>query len=218
MTPVPAKPPIYNYLLQSSSFFKIFLQSFHLSSRMKKVVFIGDTQVGKTSIINYYLNKNETIRPTVGANSITANVLVDGKKTILNIWDTAGQEEFKCLVPMYAKGASRAVIVIDVSNPISFESLQNWIDSARNDFLIPKIICAANKIDLEYDDNQIKKIESDLYDQRILLFRVSAKTGANITELFYDIAQNDEEEVQPNVQKVEFKEPDAFRGKKHSCC
>ena len=190
-----------------------------MSAHINKVVFVGDTRVGKTSIINSYLEKNETIRPTVGANSITANVNINGKKTVLNIWDTAGQEEFKCLVPMYARGAQIAVIVFDVSNPDTYDTLQSWIDSSRNEYLIPKILCAANKIDLEYNEDAIKKIEASLYEQKIPLFKVSAKNGSFIDELFYEIGQEEQEEVTPMVQTVvEFKEPVAFREKKKKCC
>ena len=186
-----------------------------------KLIVLGDSGVGKTSLVIRQTRGqfSYSMAPTIGASHMKTVIPIDDYDVELKIWDTAGQEQFASLVPMYARGAQIAVIVFDVSNPDTYDTLQSWIDSSRNEYLIPKILCAANKIDLEYNEDAIKKIEASLYEQKIPLFKVSAKNGSFIDELFYEIGQEEQEEVTPMVQTVvEFKEPVAFREKKKKCC
>ena len=66
-----------------------------------KVVLLGDSNVGKTSILNYYIDKGDLSKsPTIGASSRSKEVLFDGKRFNLDIWDTAGSESYRDLVPM----------------------------------------------------------------------------------------------------------------------
>lgn len=152
-----------------------------------KVVLVGDTQVGKTSIVNAYARKTEKTVPTIGANSFSFAVKLNDSVVNLSVWDTAGQEEFKCLVPMYAWGAQVAVVVFDLSNKDSFNSVNGWIESVVEDYAIPNIIVVGNKVDLEsFCDYQNLVIEYK--DKDIEFLQTSAVTGAGIDTLFYSIA------------------------------
>ena len=93
-----------------------------------KVIFLGDTNVGKTSIINVFNNKkyNTISDPTIGA--IFSSKVIEYKKIkyTLEIWDTAGQERFRSMVPLYFKNTNIVVIVFDITSINSFYGAINW--------------------------------------------------------------------------------------------
>lgn len=92
-----------------------------------KLVLLGETFTGKTSLVlrfaeGYY--KESARNPTVGAFFVTKRLTVQGMTAKIQIWDTAGQEQFKKLAPMYYKSAAAAIICYDVTSPKSFETLE----------------------------------------------------------------------------------------------
>lgn len=94
----------------------------------RKVVFIGDSQVGKTSIINYKTEYQmmDRIQPTIGNNSQDIKIEIDSKEVKLQVWDTAGQEVFRSLVSVYLRGAQAAIIVYDLTREETFSLLNDW--------------------------------------------------------------------------------------------
>ena len=120
-------------------------------SSLYRVLMIGDTLVGKTSIVNklIYDTFNEKELPTIG--SMFALYSNDSNSSCANmqIWDTAGQEKFKSLTPIYFQNADAGVFVFDMSQPETFDHLESWIElfteAVIND---PIIIIVGNKIDL----------------------------------------------------------------------
>ena len=102
------------------------------SKSFQKVVMLGDTNVGKTSLVlrfaeGYYRENSRS--PTVGAFFITKRVQTEkGITCKVQIWDTAGQSQFRKMAPMYYKTAAAAIICYDVSNPSSFECVKGWLD------------------------------------------------------------------------------------------
>ena len=94
----------------------------------QQVVMLGDTFTGKTSLVlrfaeGYY--RDSARNPTVGAFFITKKLTVSSGTTAkIQIWDTAGQEQFKRLAPMYYKNAAAAIVCYDVTSPKSFETLE----------------------------------------------------------------------------------------------
>ncbi|KFG46412.1 GTPase RAB7, partial [Toxoplasma gondii GAB2-2007-GAL-DOM2] len=99
-----------------------------------KVIILGDSGVGKTSLMNQYVNKkfSNQYKATIGADFLTKDVVIDDKEVTVQIWDTAGQERFQSLGVAFYRGADCCVLVFDVTNPKSFESLQSW----KEEFLI----------------------------------------------------------------------------------
>ena len=94
-----------------------------------------------------------TQRPTIGIDFISQNIFLEEKTIRLQLWDTAGQERFRALIPNYIRDSSVAVIVYDVSNRVSFASVQKWIDDVKNQRGEGVIIALlANKIDVEERD------------------------------------------------------------------
>lgn len=93
-----------------------------------KIVFLGDSGVGKTTILGRYIHRNfeQFTQPTVGT-MFFCKKLVKGDKTYeLQIWDTAGQEKFRSITPIYFRDAHGVILVCDVTNPSSFNSLREW--------------------------------------------------------------------------------------------
>lgn len=90
-----------------------------------KLVIIGDSGVGKTSLIQMFEHNkfNQSFKPTIGADFSNKEITLDDRIVTLQIWDTAGQERFQSLGSAFYRGADCCVLVYDVTNPMSFENL-----------------------------------------------------------------------------------------------
>lgn len=93
-----------------------------------KVVVIGDSFVGKTSLIQMFEHSRftEHFKPTIGADFSNKEISLEDGVVILQIWDTAGQERFQSLSSAFYRGADCCCLVYDVTNPASFEHLLDW--------------------------------------------------------------------------------------------
>lgn len=163
-----------------------------------KLVILGDTGVGKTSIaVRFVRNAFRTFETTTGGTFLTQKAKLGGdSKAVVkfNIWDTAGQERFRSVAPLYYKGATAAIVVYDVTDPFSFLSAQSWIEelSERGDSGIV-VALAGNKTDLQNDPDQPTMTFEDADDYArengIIHIGTSAKTGKHVQELFVEIAR-----------------------------
>jgi Ras-related protein Rab-1A len=109
-----------------------------------KVILVGDAGVGKTSLIqSYQTNFTNSYLPTVGA--LSYHLMIDGVS--LNIWDTAGQEHYRSLVPVYLRGAEVAFLVFDLSSPETFDHLGDWL-LMLDEIESCRVIVVGNKSDL----------------------------------------------------------------------
>lgn len=153
-----------------------------------KVVFVGDTRVGKTSLIHSYLKQSIDVTSTLGATSTRIEVSVGNSTVVLIVWDTAGQETLRNLVPVYAKGSQAAVIVFDQAEPISYEHVAGWYDYIIQNVGEIVILLAANKSDLppKVDFNDVFQWAGD---HSVDVTRTSAKDGTNVEALFESIAE-----------------------------
>ena len=95
-----------------------------------KVVLIGESGVGKTSIISRYINNTfkSQLMSTPGANFVTKNVIMedDNQSIKFEIWDTAGQERYRSLAKVFYKNAAVCVLVYDITRKTSFNELKNY--------------------------------------------------------------------------------------------
>ncbi|GKT35190.1 Small GTPase like protein [Aduncisulcus paluster] len=159
---------------------------------MYKVVFLGDSLVGKTSLtLRFVQEVFRDVDTTVGAAFFTKTVVLEGsdKEVKLEIWDTAGQERYRSLTPMYYRSADCAIICYDITSQSSFSSAQQWVRELRlvtEDIIVT--LCGT-KVDLE-EDREVEFEESKRYaeDEGLILFETSAKTGENVYKLFQAIA------------------------------
>ena len=102
-----------------------------------KVVLIGESGVGKTSIIHRYINNvfNPGISSTGGANFTTKRMKFEEEKNTIKfeIWDTAGQERFRSLAKVFYKNAAICVLVYDITRKETFEELERfWVEEIKN--------------------------------------------------------------------------------------
>lgn len=153
-----------------------------------KVVFVGDSTVGKTSIIHRFLHLDEATTSTLGATTTRVDTQYENTPLIMNVWDTAGQDNFRNLVPIYAKGSQAAVIVFDQSKNESFAHVKDWYDYLNQHVQNLSIILAANKSDLhsEVDFNQVYQWAAE---HNIEMIKTSAKDGTNVEALFDTVAK-----------------------------
>ena len=164
-----------------------------------KVIILGDSGVGKTSLMNQYVNKkfSNQYKATIGADFLTKEVMVDDRLVTMQIWDTAGQERFQSLGVAFYRGADCCVLVYDVNVSKTFENLDCW----REEFLIqagPRdpdnfpFVVLGNKIDLEsqrvISQNRLKA----WCEQKggIPYYETSAKEAINVEQAFQTIAKN----------------------------
>jgi Ras-related protein Rab-7A len=125
-----------------------------------KVVAIGDSGVGKTSLIQMFehLKFTESFKPTIGADFSNKEITVNGRIVTLQIWDTAGQERYQSLGTAFYRGADCCLLVYDITNPQSFETLANWKQTflSKGMMTMPEtfpFIVVGNKLDMQ-DENR----------------------------------------------------------------
>lgn len=158
------------------------------SSPTVKVVLLGDSGVGKTSIVNRYTTGvvQLSVKPTIGAAFVTKEISVEGKDCELLIWDTAGQEVYRGLAPMYYRSAAIAIIVYDCIRPQTYQSVSYWIKELRmNVDKNTVIVVCANKIDREEPKNPESEVAQKFaFDNGALFIETSAISGIGIDRLF----------------------------------
>ena len=158
-----------------------------------KVVFLGEGRVGKTSIGKRWAQGKfeQGTRSTVAAGFFQKSVFVDSKTIDIQLLDTAGQEEYHSLAPIYYKDAHAAILVFSCTDQKSFERTQQWkkeLNLSRGDDI--KLFIVANKIDLS-KDRVVTTEQGENYARSINCpyFEVSAKSGQGIETLFNQVAQ-----------------------------
>lgn len=179
----------------------------------RKIVVLGNPNVGKTSIIQRYVHNEFKTRyyATLGFNIYTRYMDIAEKKVGLSIWDVGGQEAFKQFAFRYLVETDAAIFVADVSRPETIESLAAWDEKLAqvSNRKIPKIVLF-NKIDLSYDMDAIadEVIASGVCKEFNGIVFASAKTGQNVVDIFSMIAKMlttwDEEFGVPSKRKILF--------------
>uniref|UniRef100_A0A7S2D3W7 Ras-related protein Rab-1 n=1 Tax=Florenciella parvula TaxID=236787 RepID=A0A7S2D3W7_9STRA len=157
-----------------------------------KLLMIGDSGVGKTCLLLRYANDSfsPTFITTIGIDFKIKNIELDGKRIKLQIWDTAGQERFRTITTSYFRGAQGILLVYDVTDRGSFNSIRNWVGQIQQhaDVHVNKILIG-NKCDIE-DQRMVSKEEGEKlakeYD--IKFFETSAKQDFQVDSGFVTIA------------------------------
>jgi len=172
--------------------------STHKKKVLLKVIILGDSGVGKTSLMNQYVHKrfSNQYKATIGADFLTKEVMIDDKLVTLQIWDTAGQERFQSLGVAFYRGADSCVLVYDMTDAKSFDNLENWMDeflvhaSPKNPESFPFVVLG-NKADLA-KKRQVTSTKATTWCQSkgdIPHFETSAKEALNVEQAFQCIAQ-----------------------------
>ena len=152
-----------------------------------KIIFIGDAGVGKTTIISRIMDNpfNEVYEPSIGVDFMSKVIKYRGQNIKLQIWDTAGQEKYKGLIPSYVRNSSIVFLIYDISVKSSFDNIPNWITFIRSIENTTLVLCG-NKIDLE--KREVTKEEGEALAQKegIAFYEMSAKSGEGIKNMFYN--------------------------------
>ena len=157
-----------------------------------KYIIIGDAAVGKSNLLLRYTHGQfkPEYQLTIGVEFGAKNIQINNKIFRIQIWDTAGQENFRSITRAYYKNSVCALVVYDISSRDSFNNVSTWVEDCKNQS--PKTIFMAlvgNKSDLE-DKRAVSYEEGkDFADKNeMMFFETSAKTGVNVDEIFSQTA------------------------------
>ena len=158
-----------------------------------KILVVGESSVGKTNIIQRYVDSNYTflngIKATVGVGFSNKTYKINQDVVKMVIWDTAGQERYRSITRAYYKGSQGVLIVYDITNKASFDKIESWLsevkESASNDI---KYILVGNKCDL----NEIRKVSLEEAKEKAKtlncpLIETSVLNNTNVEKAFKDI-------------------------------
>jgi len=171
----------------------------HKKKVLLKVIILGDSGVGKTSLMNQYVHRrfSNQYKATIGADFLTKEVMIDDKLVTLQIWDTAGQERFQSLGVAFYRGADSCVLCYDMTDSKSFDNLESWMDeflvhaAPRNADSFPFVVLG-NKADLA-KRRQVNLSRAQQWCQskgEIPHYETSAKEAVNVDQAFHTIARN----------------------------
>jgi small GTP-binding protein len=153
-----------------------------------KIIIIGESSVGKSNIMMRYTTGefSSDMASTIGVEFFTKKVIVNNKDITVQVWDTAGQERFKSITRSIYHGAKAVIIVYDITNMESFNSIESWILEAKNHACPNAPIClVGNKNDLEHlrvvPGNKAANLAKE---NELLFFETSAANNKNISFVF----------------------------------
>ena len=197
-----------------------------------KLLTLGETEVGKTSIVLRYSDDkfHEDKTATIGID-FKIKIIRKGNEVIkVSIYDTAGEERFKTLIKHYYRGANGILLIFDLTKKSTFDKLNFWLEDLREnsdniDNLYIHLI--GNKNDLE-EQRAISFEEATNFAKKNKLpyMEVSAKTGKNIKNLFDEVIKgamikminNLKENEKKDIMTLSFLDKDEVKEKNLFCC
>jgi len=158
-----------------------------------KYIIIGDAAVGKSNLLLRYTHGQfkPEYQLTIGVEFGAKNLTIGSKVYRIQIWDTAGQENFRSITRAYYKNSACALVVYDISNRESFENVSSWIEDCRSQS--PQtiyMVLVGNKSDLEDKRTVTFEEGQELAEKNNMIFyETSAKSGKNVETIFYKSAE-----------------------------
>ncbi|PAA88691.1 hypothetical protein BOX15_Mlig001647g1 [Macrostomum lignano] len=159
-----------------------------------KVVLVGSSSAGKSCLLSRFASDefdctSVSTRATLASAFFAKSVLVGSRTVKLHLWDTAGSEEFRSVIPMYYRHARAAVLCYDITNYRTFNDLQYWIDELTRKEPDCRLYLCGCKSDLQQDERQVSLMKAKQFAEtnRAAFFETSARTGDNVTALFHRI-------------------------------
>ncbi len=178
-----------------------------------KIILVGDSGVGKTSILKKFINNefNEDIKCTINIDFFSKSIKIDKNLyTNLKIYDTAGQEKYRALIKKYYQGTDGIILVFDLTNENSFNKLKSWINEVSDNTEKAQIILVGNKADLIERKIDEETAENFAKQRDIKYIETSAKEGTNILLLFEELALDINKKKQNDSSVVELEHVDTY--------
>ena len=162
-------------------------------SKVLKTIITGEGGVGKTTLLHRYIEGrfDANTRLTIGVEFFLKELTIDNDSIFLQIWDFGGQERFRFLLSNYAKGAKGALLLFDLTRPLTLNTLEEWVHICRSDDPNLPILLIGSKADLEEMINVNEELIESLKNNFNFFdyVRISSKTGENVNEVFEKIAR-----------------------------
>ena len=153
-----------------------------------KLIVVGDQGTGKSCILNRFINETfeENYQATIGMDFQSKNVTIHDQDVRLILYDTAGQEKFRSLIPNYIREAQIILLIYDISNKESFDSIPKWITQIYDVKKAEGVfVLIGNKIDLENERKVTFEEGKKFAEENNFIFQeISAKNGDNFEKLF----------------------------------
>jgi small GTP-binding protein len=172
-----------------------------------KYIIIGDAAVGKSNLLLRYAHGQfkDEYQLTIGVEFGAKNISINDKIYRIQIWDTAGQENFRSITRAYYKNSVCALVVYDITNRDSFNNIANWVEACKNQS--PKtifMVLVGNKSDLS--DKRVISIDEgrELAEKyNMIFFETSAKTGDNVDLIFFKSAEEIAKKIEQGYYDLE---------------
>jgi small GTP-binding protein len=154
-----------------------------------KFILVGDVSVGKTSLLQSFEHETFTNdhEPTIGLAFSQKNVRVNGEDIQMQLWDTAGQEEYRALTKSYYRNSACVILVFDITNMTSFKNLDTWLkDIHANTHEEIVLTLVGNKADCNPELRQVFFDNASRYSQitKMHYVEASAKSGLGVKDVF----------------------------------
>jgi len=164
-----------------------------------KFVVVGDSGVGKSSLLTRFINGQWLPIPnsTIGIDFHIKTYNINGKKIQMQFWDTAGQERYRSLTCSYFRNAVAILIIYDVANTKTLENVDNWLECIYHCGANPLLYLIGNKNDME--EANIDEVLNMANIYNMPAYMVSAKTGDMVDETFNQIINNTIANRLPNI-------------------
>uniref|UniRef100_A0AAX7UE54 EF-hand domain-containing protein n=1 Tax=Astatotilapia calliptera TaxID=8154 RepID=A0AAX7UE54_ASTCA len=161
--------------------------------RLFKVVLVGNSSVGKTSLLRSFCEGrfHPSTTATVGIDYSVKTLTLDNMQVAMQLWDTAGQERYRSITKQFFRKADGVVVMYDVTVEESFKAVWPWLTNVQEAAGegIP-ILLLGNKMDMDEDrEVSFKEAEQLAYENKVMFFEVSAYTGKNVTESLTHLAR-----------------------------
>jgi len=157
-----------------------------------KYILLGNSGVGKSTFIQQNINKefNPTMGTTIGVDFMSKIINIKDDIVKIHIWDTAGQETFRCIISSYYRDAIGAMVFYDITDRQTFFDTEKWIKELKSANDMHKIIIIGNKKDMN-DQRQVTYDEGEKLAKQYdaLFWEVSVKNNQNLEESIYDLTQ-----------------------------
>lgn len=155
-----------------------------------KMILIGSTNVGKSSIVSRFINNDFSIsqNQTIGIDIMTSMMNIYNYTVKVQIFDTSGSKRFKSINSLYYSNANVVIFCFDITSRITFDDIKKAIQTFDNNI---KKVLVGNKIDMEHlRQIQYQEALNFANENNMLYFETSAKNSIGINDVFTKVTEN----------------------------